>query len=162
MKKVLNILGYISLLVIPYLVLLFYIFLFSILKIIVLIVLIIIIVFHLLYCKKKKIKYIGITILMIILEIVVLSLIIHLSYGIIKNIQAKKMIETIDRIEFTNQVISQEELKGKLEFVNSKEIFCKGAQHILIYYIDGTVEESHWCYPSAMKIKNNYYYYEIK
>lgn len=160
MKKIFNIIGYISLLGIPYLLGIFIFNFFDLTKILCLMVLMIIIAFQIIHYKRTKIKDYGIRILITIVTISIFSFLIHSGYGIVKNKQIIKITKTIEKIEFDGYKINREQLKNNLKFVNTKSIMTKGTSDAIIYYTDGTIEKTKVYEPPfyIIKIKNDKYY----
>lgn len=156
MKEYFNVMGYLSLVATPILLLLFLEYINAI-RILILIMLLIIVIIEILHYKKTKIKHIGSRILMTFILIIISTKIVSFTYGKIKDIEVNKTLETIDRIERENGIITPEKLKNKLHFMTQKP-FIKGSTDIVIYYKDGSVEESKYYQPDMIKIKNNNYY----
>ena len=162
MKKVLNIIGYISLVTIPYLLLSFILVFHNLVKILILIALLIIIVFQIRHHKKTKLKDYGIRILTTIISIVVLGAIIHYGYGMVKNIQANDLAKTIEKISFEEYEINQKQLENNLKFVNEKSLIFKGTSDATIYYTNGITEKTQVYYPGfyIIKINGDKYYFK--
>ena len=160
MKKIFNIIGYISLIVLPYLLAIFIFNFFDLTKILCLMVLMIIIAFQIIHYKRTKIKDYGIRILITIITISIFSFLIHSGYGIIKNKQVVKLTKTIEKIEFNGYELNREELENNLKFVNTKSIMTKGTYDAIIYYTDGIIEKTEVYKPPfyIIKIKNDKYY----
>lgn len=162
MKKIFNIIGYISLVTMPYLLLSFVFVFHNLVKVLILITLFIIIIFQIIHYKKTKIKDFGIRILITIISIAALGLIIHYGYGLIKNKQAKDLVKTIEKISFEEYEINQKQLENNLKFVNEKSMIYKGTSDATIYYTNGTIEKTQVYYPGfyIIKINNDKYYFK--
>lgn len=161
MKKVLNIIGYISLLAIPDLLLLFIFEYHDLVKLLSLIILLIIIIIQGIHYKKTKIKNYGIRIFITIVLFSLLSFIIYNGYGIIKNNQAKELIKKIERISFETYEITQKQLDNNLKFVNTKSLIIKDESDATIYYKDGTIEKTKVYNINIIQIKNDKYYLNV-
>ena len=160
MKKVLNIIGYISLLSLPYMVLIFILVFHDLVKIFILISLLMIFVFQIWHYHKTKIKYYGIRILVTIILVIIFSLIIYYGYGIIKNNEARKLAKTIEKISFETYELDQSKLENNLKFVNTKDLIFKGSSDAIIYYTDGRIERTKVYYSGfyIIQIKDDKYY----
>ena len=163
MKKVLNIIGYISLVTMPYLFLSFIFVCHNLVKILILIELLIILVFQIINYKKTRIKDYGIRILITIISIVALGSIIHYGYGLVKNKQAKDLVKTIEKISFEGYEINQKQLENNLKFVNEKSLIFKGTSDATIYYTNGTTEKTQVYYPGfyIIQIKGDKYFISV-
>lgn len=159
MKKVLNIIGYISILALPYMLLTFILVFHDLVKIFILILLLMIVVFQILHYHKTKIKYYGIRIFVTILLITIFSLIIHYGYGIVKNNQTKNLVNTIEKISFETYELDQSKLENNLKFVNTKDLIFKGSSDAIIYYTDGRIERTKVYYSGfyIIQIKDDKY-----
>ena len=160
MKKVLNIIGYISLLTIPYLLIVFYFEFYNLVKVLLLISLAIIIFFQVNNYIKTKSKNIGIRILTTIIAICICSFIIYNIYGAIKNIEARIIAKKIEKITFENHEINGQDIEKNIKFINSKSLIYKGSEDAKIIYKDGTIEETKVSGPGffIIQIKNGKYY----
>lgn len=160
MKKTLNIIGYISLFAIPYLLLIFIFEFHDFVKILSLVVLFIIITLQIIHYSKTLIKDIGIRILITIIAISICNFIIYNGYGLVKNIEANKIIQTIEKIEFDGHELYKGQLENKIRFVNSKSIISKGSYDATIYYVDEAIEKTTVQFSGVyiIKIKNDKFY----
>ena len=163
MKKVLNIIGYISLIAIPYFLATFIFVYHNLVKILVLITLCIIICFQTIHYRKTKIKNFGIRIFITIISIAILGSIIHYGYGMIKNNQAKELAKTIEKISIEGHEISKKEIENNLKFVNEKSLIYKGSSEAIIYYANGTIEKITAYYPGfyIIEINGDRYYINV-
>lgn len=160
MKKALNIIGYISLFSIPYLSSIFIFVFHDFVKILSLVVLLIIITFQILHYRKTLIKNIGIRILITIITISICNFIIYNIYGLVKNMEANKFIQTIEKIEFDGYELNRDQLENKIKFVNSKTNINKGSYDATIYYLDGKIDKTTVYFSGVyiIKIKNDKFY----
>lgn len=143
MKKILNIIGYLTILSVPVLLLVFYLVLHTPIKIVCCIALIIVGIIHIIHIKKTKIKYIGIRILITIVSLICLTYIVHNVYGIIKTANARELLKSIEKIEFMNYQLNEEDLAdADIQFVNENHIISKAYWDSKIYYKDGSIENS--------------------
>ena len=163
LKKTINIIGYILILLIPLLVLM-YMTMHTTVQIICCIMFIIIFIFQVIHIRKSKIKFIGIRIMITLLLITILTTIVHYSYGAIKTKQGKELLKNIEKIEYENYTIEKEELEhAEIEFINEKTVFSKVIYDAKIYYKDGTIENTIIKYggTSIYTIKGLEYYIKI-
>lgn len=161
MKRIINALGYFTLLLIPFIIFIFKFGLHTPVKIISVIGLIIIIILQILHFKKTMIKYIGIRILTTILIIVLITIITVYAYGFIKNLEAQKLWNSVEKIEMRDYTLEKEDLEDvKIEFVKDNFIMSKGSEQALIYFNDGSVETMKilWTSADIFEIKGNNYY----
>ena len=142
MKKILNILGYVSLISIPVLVITFILMFYTEVKVMNIIAFTIITIAQIIHYKKTKIKYIGIRILITLITTIICWVIIYNGYGIFKNIQIKSDLDTIDKIQIGNNEIDREYLKNNTRFVKDNFIITKGSKEVTIYYNDGRIEQA--------------------
>lgn len=160
-KKILNVIGYLAILSVPYLLLVFYLILYTPVKIICCIILTLIVIMNIIHIKKTKIKYIGIRILVTLVSLICLTFIVHKAYGIIKTENAKEILKNIEKIEFMNHQLNKEDLaNAKIQFVNECHIISKAYWNAKIYYKDGSIENSEVNYNGVYvyKIKGENYY----
>ncbi len=142
MKKILNTIGYLSILLIPYILAYFILSLYKPVKVISFMLLVLLVFVQILHFKRTKIKYIGIRILVTILSCIIVIIGMKSIYGIIKNIEAKSLQKEIKKIEYNNNVLENNDLREiRLEFVNDAFILTKGEEQAKIYYINGNVED---------------------
>ena len=142
MKKILNILGYVSLISIPVLVITFILMFYTEVKVMNIIAFTIITIVQIIHYKKTKIKYIGIRILITLITTIICWVIIYNGYGIFKDIQIKSDLDTIDKIQIGNNEIDREYLKNNTRFVKDNFIITKGSKEATIYYNDGRIEQA--------------------
>jgi len=156
MKKIINILGYLTILAIPVLVLIFCLVLHAPVKIVCCIALILICIMHITHIKKTKIKYIGIRILVTLIILVCVTLLVHNAYGLIKTANAKELLKSIEKIEFNNYQLNKKDLiNAEIQFINENHIISKAYWDATIYYNNGEIENSKVDY-------NGTYVYNIK
>lgn len=162
--KVLNVIGYISMLSIPVLLLIALFVFHDFALILSLIFLGLIVVFQIMHFRKTKIKEYGIRILLTLITVSIISFIIHTGYGIVKTEQAKDITNTIEKITFSGLEFTGEDLKDNLIFINSKNELNKGEVNAIVYYTDGTIENTKVYYSSdyMIRIKNHLYYINSK
>lgn len=142
MKKILNTIGYLSIILIPYILVYFILALYKPVKVISFMLLVLLVFVQILHFKRTKIKYIGIRILVTILSCIIVIIGMKSIYGIIKNIEAKSLQKEIKKIEYNNNVLENNDLREiRLEFVNDAFILAKGEEQAKIYYINGNVED---------------------
>ena len=158
--RVLNVIGFVSILFIPALILTALLVFHDCVLVSSLIFLAVIIVFQIMHFRKTKIKEYGIRILVTLIAVSIVSFIIHTGYGIVKTEQAKDIASIIEKITFSGLEFTGEDLKDNLIFINSKNELNKGEVNATIYYIDGTIENTKVYYSSdyMIKIKNHLYY----
>lgn len=152
MKKLLNILGYISILIIPYLILIVCLKCSITVKIISLIVALILIIMQIANYFKNKKKNFGIRILITIISIIISIFIIHNIYSILKTIEGKKFLNNIEKIETEDSIVEEDDLKkGKISFINGASMLSKGYINGIIYYKDGSIENTRvfYLFPSS-------------
>ena len=152
-KKILNIIGYLTILSVPVLLLIFYLVLHTTVKIVCCIALILIGIIHIIH--------IGIRILITLVSIIFLTCAVHNFYGMIKTVKAKGILESIEKIEFSNYKLNKDHLtNANIQFVNEKVIISKACWDATIYYKGGTIENSKVNFSGIYiyKIKGEDYY----
>ena len=142
MKKILNILGYVSLISTPFLIITFILMFYTEVKVMNIIAFTIVTFIQIMHYKKTKIKYIGMRILITLITTIICWVIIYNGYGIFKNIQIKSELDTIDKIQIGNNEFDREYLKNNTRFVKDNFIITKGSKEAIIYYNDGRIEQS--------------------
>ena len=142
MKKILNILGYVSLISTPFLIITFILMFYTEVKVMNIIAFTIVTFIQIMHYKKTKIKYIGMRILITLITTIICWVIIYNGYGIFKNIQIKNELDTIDKIQIGNNEIDREYLKNNTRFVKDNFIVTKVSKEAIIYYNDGRIEQS--------------------
>lgn len=163
-RKVLNVIGYISIFLIPFLLLISLWMFYNLVLILSLILSVLIIVLQIIHFRKTKIKEYGIRILITLITTSIISFIIYTGYGFVKTKQAKNIISDIEKITFSGLEFTTEDLKDNLTFVNSKNELNKGEVNAIVYYKDGAIENTKAYYSSdyMIKIKNHLYYITSK
>ena len=142
MKKILNILGYVSLISTPFLIITFILMFYTEVKVMNIIAFTIVTFIQIMHYKKTKIKYIGMRILITLITTIICWVIIYNGYGMFKNIQIKNELDTIDKIQIGNNEFDREYLMNNTRFVKDNFIITKGSKEAIIYYNDGRIEQS--------------------
>ena len=142
MKKILNILGYVSLISTPFLIITFILMFYTEVKVMNIIAFTIVTFIQIMHYKKTKIKYIGMRILITLITTIICWVIIYNGYGIFKNIKIKSELDTIDKIQIGNNEFDREYLMNNTRFVKDNFIITKGSKEAIIYYNDGRIEQS--------------------
>ena len=119
MKKILNILGYISLLSIPVLVITFILMFYTEVKVMNIIAFTIITIAQIIHYKKTKIKYIGIRILITLVITIICSVIIYNGYGIFKGFQIKGDLD--NNLDFVSEEKNNENTRNHWFFYDYSE-----------------------------------------
>lgn len=151
MKKILNILGYISIITIPVIALVILIVFLLPVQICSVIVFFSIMLINIYHIIKTKVRYFGIRILVSILCFCIIVFTCQNVYGLVKNKHAVEMLGSMDRIEFNrsysstydreyNIVIKKEDLvNSDIQFINERTYGVKGGLiDGIVYYKDGT------------------------
>ena len=113
-------------------------------------------------CLKKIYKqYVGIFFGIVLIIIFIISFFANEAYMVIKNQNAKLLLNSIEKIEIGDRIIDKETLKNtKIKFLNEQYI-TKGIYTGKIYYTNGQQEEIRVIMPgSILVINDNYYYLE--
>lgn len=94
------------------------------------------------------------------IAISICNFIIYNGYGLVKNIEANKIIQTIEKIEFDGHELYRRQLENKIRFVNSKSTISKGSYDATIYYVDEIIEKTTVQFSGVyiIKIKNDKFY----
>ena len=113
------------------------------------------------HIRKTKIKKIGLRIFIVLMSVVLITFVIHVSYGTMKTIQGNFLLDDIQKIEFSNYTLNKNDLENaKLKFVNDATMLSKATNRAVIYYDNGTTEISSVSFNGALicKINEDSYY----
>lgn len=142
--KVINILGYLSILALLYFALLFLMTFHSVVKVLSIIALIIMIFLNVAHYKKTSIKYFGIRILVTIIILFLVGMCGRIVFGRIMNAKSEKLGSSIEKVVYTNDEGEEETLDiDSISFINTPNPIIKsGKSDAIIYYKDGRTENT--------------------
>ena len=163
MKKILNIIGYFSLLVVPYFLIVFTLVFHDFVRIMSCVGIVMVIAVQVIHFRKTKLKFMGIRVLITIILLIIYNVLIYSGYGIVKNIEVQRIINKIEKIECENYEFSKEELEHNIKFINERYVIGKSKFNAKIYYKDGTTEETTLVFSGVfiIELNQNKYYINI-
>ena len=164
--KILNFMGYISLLLIPCLWIICVIKLQEPLRIFSSIILFVLLGLNIVHFSVKKVKLFGIRIFTTIMLLVVCTYISYIIYNQSKDAYARNLVKEIDRIQinsFANDDVTLIEGENiDFEYYKDASIFIKGQKDCQIFYKDGTSEFSQIFNGNLLSIGKDKFYIREK